>query len=167
MKINFIAGHTKKNGTRRGEVIRAGKHNRFLQLTMALGIFYVIGACGTVATVRQQDLDAWVGVPVEALNTHPFFKDKRMFRTRTHGGTEIRNYSYGYNFGECFGKVGADKVGDFVDEDIFIRCSSGRIVCNNLFYIRNGTVLEYAPTGLCATDKTIRPEASYLSRKSR
>ncbi|MGD9851980.1 MAG: hypothetical protein AB7T38_11980 [Nitrospirales bacterium] len=143
-------------------VIQSDTYTRFLQLTMTMGILILIGACATPPTVRQQDLDAWVGVSVQALDTHPLFRKELMFRTKTPGGTEIRNYAYGYNFGECFGRAGASKVGDFVNEDTFISCSSGQIVCNNLFYIREGKVLEYAPTGLCTTDEKVQPEGRFL-----
>ncbi|MGE0475029.1 MAG: hypothetical protein AB7P17_15450 [Nitrospirales bacterium] len=166
LEINLIAWHIQSHIDMNAGVSKTGKHQPFLQLIMTMGIFYMIAACAALPTVRQQDLDAWVGIPVEALNTHPSFKNERMFRTRTHGGTEIRNYAYGYNFEECFGKAGAGKIGDFVEEDTFIRCSSGRIVCNNLFYIRNGKVLEYAPIGLCTTDTKVQPETHYLKPNS-
>lgn len=147
-------------------VIKHKQTKRFLQLTMAMGILTLAGACATLPTVRQPDLDAWVGVSVEGLDTHPIFSKELMFRTKTTSGTEIRNYAYGYNFKECFGRAGASKFGDFVNENTFITCSSGQIVCNNLFYIREGKVLEYAPTGLCATDAKAQPVGSYLRRKS-
>lgn len=145
---------------------KRGQNRRFLQLFLALGFVSLISSCATnEPTVRQQDLDAWAGVSVEALDTHPFFKKEQMFRTRTSGGTEIRNYAYGYNFLECFGRAGATRFGDFVDDNTFITCSSGRIVCNNLFYIRDGKVLEYAPTGRCTTDEKVQPEARILRPK--
>lgn len=43
----------------------------------------------------------------------------------------------------------------------FTRCSSAVVGCDNIFYIKNGRVLEYAPTGQCYTDKTAQPEARY------
>ena len=147
---------------------KGGENSRFLQLTLALGIVFLISSCATnEPTVRQQDLDAWLGASVEALDEHAFFKKERMFRTRTSGGTEIRNYAYGYNFLECFGRAGATRFGDFVDDHTFITCSSGRIVCNNLFYIRDGKVLEYVPTGRCTTDEKVQPEARFLKSKGR
>ena len=140
-------------------------NRRFLQLIGAAGIVLLISSCAvTEPTVRQQDIDAWSGVSVEALDTHPFFKHEQMFRTRTTGGTEIRNYAYGYNFQECFRRAGATRFGDYVDDTAFVTCSSGRIVCNNLFYIRDGTVLQYAPTGRCATDDKVQPETGFLKR---
>ncbi len=139
-----------------------------VKLTMAIMVLVsLFAACTTtVRTVRQQDLDAWVGVSVAALDAHPFFMKVPMFRTRTDSGTEIRNYAYGYSFGNCFRNAGASQVGDFVNENAFIACSSSRIVCNSIFYSKEGKVLKYAPTGRCYTDKTLQPEGRYLSLKS-
>jgi len=139
----------------------------FRQLIMTMAIMSLVAACATTTarTVRQQDLDAWVGVSVEALDTHPFFMNVPMFRTRTASGTEIRNYAYGYNFGECFGKAGGNQVGDFVNGDAFTACSSSRVVCNNFFYIKDEKIIEYAPTGRCYTEDKFQPEAGYLTHK--
>lgn len=140
---------------------------RSLELTIAIIIASLVAACATtVRTVRQQDLDAWVGVSVEALDTHAFFMKVPMFRTRTDSGTEIRNYAYGYNFGECFANAGTSKAGDFVNGNDFTTCSSSRVFCNNIFYIKEGKVLEYAPTGRCYTEAKVQPEAPYLRLKS-
>jgi len=149
-----------------GRAPKAGLNIRFLQLTIAMTIASLLVACATEPSVRQQDLDAWVGVSIEALDTHAFFKTVPMFRTNTDNGTEIRNYAFGYDFQECFGKTGASKVGDFANGNAFIICSSSRIVCNNMFYIKEEKVLEYAPTGRCDTDEKVQPEALYLRIKS-
>ena len=130
---------------------------RCIELTIAMTLISLIAACAAKPTVQQQDLETWAGVSVKALDTHAFFMTVPMFRTKTPSGTEIRNYAFGYDFQECFNKAGASKIGDFVGEDTFITCSSSRIVCNNLFYIKEGTVLEYAPTGRCDTDEKIQP----------
>ena len=146
---------------------KTGVNIRFLQLTIAMAIVSLILACATTTrTVRQQDLDPWIGVSVEALDTHTFFMTVPMFRTKTDSGTEIRNYAYGYDFGECFGDAGAKMVGDFVKGNAFITCSSSRIVCNNIFYIKKEKVLEYAPTGRCYTDEKVQPKARYLRIES-
>ena len=131
-----------------------------------MAIVSLVAACATEPPVRPQNLDAWVGVSVEALNTHVLFMKAPMFRTRTDSGTEIRNYAYGHDFGECFGNAGASKVGDFITEDAFIICSSSRIVCNNMFYIKEEKILEYAPTGRCGTNEKIQPDARYVRLKS-
>ena len=89
-----------------------------------------------------------------------------MFRTKTENGTEIRNYAFGYSFEQCFINAGASKIGDFVNERNFTWCSSSRIVCNNIFYIKMEQILEYAPTGRCDTDESLQPETRYLRPKS-
>ena len=132
---------------------------RLLQLITSMAIVSLLAAC---ATVRQQDLDAWVGVPVEALDTHSFFITVPMFRTRTESGIEIRNYANGRDVAQCFSNAGASTVGNFVNANAFTRCSSTRIVCNNIFYIKDGKVIEYVPTGRCYTDERAQPEARYL-----
>ncbi len=131
-----------------------------------MAIIPLISACATKHTEKKQDLEAWVGTSVEALDTHALFSTMPMFRTNTDGGTEIRNYAYGYDFGECFGKAGASSPGDFVNTNAFIACSSSRIVCNNLFYIKEEKIIEYAPTGRCHTDRRTQPETRHVTTKS-
>ena len=130
-----------------------------LQTLLVLAFIFLTASCTTGPTVQQQDLDTWATVPVEVLDSHAFFKTVPMFRTKTHSGTEIRNYAYGYNFQECARKAGANNIGDFMSEDAFFACASSRIVCNNMFYIKEGTVLEYAPTGRCHTNEKLQPNA--------
>jgi hypothetical protein len=137
-----------------------------LKQAMALAtVFFVLG-CTTAPTVQEHDLNAWVGVSVEALDKHAFFMTVPMFRTKTENGTEIRNYAYAYDFQECFSKAGASNIGDFVNEDAFIACSSSRIMCNNMFYIKQGKVLEYSPTGRCDTDEKLYPNAQSVGIKN-
>ena len=62
---------------------------RPLKITLSCLLAFAVAAC---AMVRQQDLDAWVGAPVEALDTHSFFITVPMVRTRTDSGIEIRNF---------------------------------------------------------------------------
>lgn len=116
------------------------------------------------ATVRQADLDAWVGMPVEALDTHSLFLTIPMIRTTTDSGIEIRNYANGANFANCtsYGSAGTSRSGRTVSGSQFTQCSSERVVCNNLFYIKNGRVVEYKPSGSCYTNDSVRPEARYL-----
>jgi hypothetical protein len=131
-------------------------HLRLAAIVIAL----LLSACAGLL-VRQQDLDAWVGVPVEALDTHSFFITVPMFRTVTESGIEIRNYANGRDVASCFTNAGANRSGNFVNATAFTSCSSGRIVCNNIFYIKDGKVVEYAPTGRCYTDSSVQPQARY------
>ena len=126
--------------------------------------FFLVAACATLPTVNQVDLDSWKDVPVEALDTHSFFLTVPMVRTVTESGIEIRNYvnSSGTTT-SCVGAGNAYGSGQYVNASAFSRCSTGTSTCNNIFYIKEGRVLEYAPTGNCYTDKTVQPEPRYLS----
>ena len=114
------------------------------------------------AGVRQQDLDAWVGQPVEALDTHSFFLTVPMNRTMSASGIEIRNYVNGFDTSNCFTSANAAKpTSKYVTASAFSTCSSSKIVCNNLFYIKDNKVLEYVPSGQCKTNETVLPQSRY------
>ena len=98
-------------------------------------------ACATVRTVRQQDLDTWVGMPVEALDTHSFFLTVPMLRTKTESGIEIRNYANGRNFGTCSGFGSANVAGSWVNANAFSNCSSGWVGCKTSSTSRRGKLL--------------------------
>lgn len=131
----------------------------FLVLMVAM----VLAGCAA-KVVRQQDLDAWVGMPIEALDTHSLFITVPLYKTRTESGIEIRNYANGKSSESCYSNGGAirNPSGKYVSASTFTQCSSDRVVCNNIFYIKDGKVLEYAPTGQCMTDDTVRPQKRYL-----
>ena len=50
------------------------------------------------SSVRQADLDAWVGQPVVALEVHPIFLTVPVVKTQASDGTEIWNYVNGSNW---------------------------------------------------------------------
>ena len=129
-----------------------------VQSFMTIVFLLLCTACVSGISDSQSSQEDWNHVPVEILDDHELFKTMPMFRTKTDSDTEIRNYALGYDFGECFSKAGAKKNGDFVNENDFINCSSSRIVCNNLFYIKEDTILEYAPTGRCPLDERVLPQ---------
>ena len=120
------------------------------------------------ATVRKQDLDAWVGMPVEALDTHSFFITLPMVRTVTSSGIEIRNYPNKRNIGQCFGLggVNANAYLNSATYNSFSTCAGGLVGCDNIFYIKNGVVVEYAPTGRCYTNETLQPQSRYQRLKA-
>lgn len=130
-----------------------------LKITFAVAIALAITAC---ATVRKQDLDSWVGVPVEALDTHSLFITVPMYRSVTPSGIEIRNYANGREVAQCFSNTSGSKTGKYVNVNEFTTCSNVSVVCNNIFYIKDGVVIEYAPTGRCYTDITVQPQPRYL-----
>ncbi|MCZ2419988.1 MAG: hypothetical protein LC123_09130 [Burkholderiales bacterium] len=102
---------------------------KVLKLTFTLAIALAVTAC---ATVRKQDLDAWVGMPVEALDTHSFFITVPMYRTITSSGIEIRNYANGADVAQCFSNSSGGRAGKNVNANAFTTCSSNRVVCNNI-----------------------------------
>ena len=89
-----------------------------------------------------------------------------MVRTQTENGIEIRNYVNSRNVASCLGRTSGRADGAYVNANTFANCSSNQIACNNIFYIKAGKVIEYAPTGRCYTDETVRPEARYERLKA-
>ena len=115
----------------------------------------------TNPTVRQQDLDAWVGVPVQALTNHPLFSTMPIYLSQE-GAVEVRNYSNSKETEQCFTQEGhLHGDGKHASRDVFVSCSTNRITCNNIFYIENGKVTRYAPAGNCFTDERVWPQPPY------
>ena len=122
----------------------------------------ILGGCAGL--VRQSDLDSWVGQPVAALDQQSFFLTLPMIRTKSSGGVEIRNYVNGRNVRSCFGS--AYSYGTYTSYSNYsatATCVGKKAACNNIFYIKNGKVLEYRPTGsggaICFTDSRVLPPA--------
>lgn len=113
-------------------------------------------------TVRESDLIAWQGQPVELLDTQPFFLTVPVVRTRTESGIEIRNYVNGQNIASCTqgGTVFAGYLA-MASFSSFNNCTSRFAACNNLFYIQNGRVIRYEPISsggaICITDDRVLP----------
>jgi len=120
----------------------------------------VLQGCAVTKTVRKQDMDAWDGQPVMTLQKHPFFVTVPVVKTRIEDGTEIWNFVNGRDVSSCFGQ-GAGFASGYTSSarySSFMSCTSGRIVCNNVFYIKNDRVEKYTPVGRCYTDETVRPD---------
>lgn len=130
---------------------------------LVLGIAAVLSGC---AAVHKEDLDAWVGMPVEALDTHTFFITVPVERRMTEGGIEIRNYRNGGGGTNCITNAFATGKGPNANAFAATACSESP-VCNNIFFIKSGRVLEYAPTGRCMTDRSVRPAARYSALPAR
>jgi hypothetical protein len=127
-------------------------------------IAILVSSLAGCAMVRQSDLDAWVGMPVEALDTQSFFITLPMSKRVTPSGIEIRNYANTVVVQDCddsgYGTV--SKNGKTINTYGSTACVSSKAGCNNIFYIKDGKVLEYAPTGQCMTDDRVRPQRRYL-----
>ena len=140
---------------------------RLLGLTLAAALAGASLVVPTVliigcATVRQADLDAWVGQPVAVLETHPIFLTFPVVKTQASDGTQIWNYVNGANLDQCLG--GGSIHGGWVDYatyTAFSTCIKRFAACNNIFFIRNGRVLKYTPIGTggmrCYTTQQLQP----------
>lgn len=115
------------------------------------------------ATVRQVDLDAWVGQPVVALETHPIFVSMPVVKTVASDGTEIWNYVNGASVGQCSGggTIWGAKV-SYATYSQFASCMQRLAACNNIFYVRESRVVRYTPVGTgggrCFTDERVQPQ---------
>jgi hypothetical protein len=117
----------------------------------------VLAAC-----VSVEDTNAWAGVPVLALDTHSFFATLPMYSTVTDSGVEIRNYPNKIMRGSCFGSgFASGTVFNTVQWNTVRNCTAQERGCDNLFYIRNGRVIEYRPVGQCRTAAFLRPEPGW------
>jgi hypothetical protein len=103
-------------------------------------------------------------MPIEALETHSFFVTVPLYKTKTESGIEVWNYANGADVATCFGNASAVGGSRYVNINSFSTCSSNRVVCNNLFYIKNKKIEEYKPSGRCYTDETVQPEGRYRKR---
>jgi hypothetical protein len=134
-------------------------------------------ALSACATVHQEDLDAWQGQPVSALDVHPVFLTMQLVKTVTPDGTEIRNYVNGGMASQCTGGGGgiattngsafgnrtmvSGQAMTFADYNSFSSCMQRRAACNNIFYIKDGVVQHFTPIGSggmrCMTTAELRP----------
>ena len=134
---------------------------------MKPGIAIMVVLLAGCATVHQSDLDAWVGVPVIALDTHSFMLTLPMVKTVTDSGVEIRVYSNKRGVSSCggsrFGAVNSPQgtAMSYQSFTAFRNCTSGLVGCDAVFYIRDGKVIEVKAVGRCYTDERSRPEKGY------
>ena len=134
-------------------------HKIISLITLAL----FINGCAKM-TVRQEDLDSWVGVSVEELDTHSFFLTLPVSKTITESGIEIRVYSNKQNVSSCFdtGNIDGKAYSNDASFTAIQNCSSQIRGCDNIFYIKDGIVKEYKPVGtprgICMTDASLQPE---------
>jgi hypothetical protein len=131
-----------------------------------LSIFiFLISGCA-FRTVRQVDIDAWKDVPVIALDTHSLFITVPMVRTITDQGIEIRDYVNKVGYSSCAGSAGgmgsrSGFVMSYGNFSSFQSCTARMVGCDNIFYIRDGIVIQYKPVGQCYTDESLQPEQGW------
>jgi uncharacterized circularly permuted ATP-grasp superfamily protein len=117
-----------------------------VRITVACALVLTLASCAIFQKVHQEDLQSWVGVPVTQLDKHPTFLTMQLVRRQAADGTEIRDYVN--NGGDVAVCSGGGRVAS---------CAESSVVCHNIFYIKNGVVTQYLPTGQCYTDETVRP----------
>jgi hypothetical protein len=103
------------------------------------------------------------GRPVLDLEMHPFFLTVPVVKTVASDGTEIWNYVNGANLGNCYDSGSISSLGyiNSAQYTEFSSCVARFAACNNIFYIRDGTVLRYSPIGTggmrCMTNASLQP----------
>ena len=130
-------------------------HKIIFLITLAM---FIHGCAGKV--FRQEDLDSWVGVSVEELDTHSLFLTLPVAKTITDSGVEVRVYSNKKNMSSCFdtGNIDGKAYSNDATFTAIQNCSSRIVGCDNIFYIKDKMVVEYKPVGQCYTDETVQPE---------
>ena len=123
-------------------------------VTLGLAVAVVLAGC---ASVNQADLDAWKGVPITALDSHPYFARLRIARTFKPDGTEIRTLTDAFAYSQCTGYGTATPVGPTVVGTSTVRCNARSVSCDHVFFIRDDKIVEYNPVGSCHTDESMRP----------
>jgi len=134
------------------------------RLAVVLALVIAAGQIAGCAHVRQEDLTAWEGQPVELLDKHPVFFTMRSVRTITADGTEIRNYVNGLG-GKCVDSTAVyGGVVNSATYSQFSSCVAHVAACNNIFYVKDGHVLRYSPIGTggarCYTNDATNPNFS-------
>ena len=137
---------------------------KYLFIIILVGGCFIISSCSppkpTIKKVREVDLASWVNAPIEALDLHSVFLTIPMIKTLTDKNIEIRIYANKRNISRCFGSTQAN-MNTYVSTAVFNQfknCVSEIDGCDNIFYIKDGKVLEYVPVGNCYTDESSRPE---------
>ena len=117
-----------------------------MRIILSVLMVFTLASC---AGVRKEDVEAWEGQPVAKLDTHWLFLTMEMEKRQGADGIETRNYK------NKDGAVSSLRC-------FFGNCSlvSSQAVCNNLFYIKDGTVIGFNPVGKCKTDESVRPVPS-------
>lgn len=131
-----------------------------MRTPFAILILIALAAC---VTVREEDLNSWVGQPVSKLDRHPVFSLMPVEVQQSPDGTEIRNYVNGANVRSCFGSSTASAFSPYmITVNSGGSCVQRFAACNNRFYIQRGVVQQYVPVGTggarCFTDARATPD---------
>lgn len=134
-------------------------------------IVILVCGCATM-TPRNPQLDTWTGISAKALDSHPYFKQLPMVRKRSSSGeTEVRNYQQGHNpFSGCSALSGVGAREDSVTSFEFLACRAGLNeldrICDNIFEMKNGTIVRYTQSGACPGYDTYQPQKAAIQAKT-
>lgn len=117
-------------------------------------IALLTASCALYPRVRQEDLDAWKGQPVEKLDLHPLFASMPMEKRTSSDGVEVRTYR---NSAETSYRARARTHDGFGGPSTEIRGTASEVVCSNVFYVWGGKVIKYQPVGRCFTNESVQP----------
>ncbi len=115
-------------------------------------------SCANVSiwkSVKQEDLNAWKGVDLIELETHPLFTTLPFTKRLLSDDSELHIFN---NSRTASVNCNHDKFLNTTS------CSGGdTITCSNQFFVKNGKVIEYRPVGKCYTDCSTRPKSKPCS----
>lgn len=120
-----------------------------------------LAGCAAPPVVHHEDVQVWAGIPVAALDTHRFFSTLPMVRTITPAGIEIRDYVDKRYVAGCLPSANANTKIFTMNTGMykaFRACSENMVGCDNVFYIDQGIVTQFAPSGQCKTSDAVRPQ---------
>jgi len=129
-------------------------------ITIVLGVAWLAGCAGPTV-VHHEEVDLWAGVPVAALESHPFFNALPMVRTTTPAGIEIRDYVDKRYVAGCLPPASANTkvfTMNFGTYRAFRACSENMTGCDNVFYIDKDVVTQFVPSGQCKASQALRPQ---------
>ncbi len=144
------------------------------KLIIFFTFIFIFVSCATAPKVRQEDLDAWTGVSIEALDTHSLFNTVPMKEVKTKDGFTYRYYNNSESFLKCITNSSsslnpANQINSSanLNKNSNTTCYEKKVGCNNVFLIKDETVVSYEPKGQCYTDERVQPEGRYRKVKTK
>ena len=142
-----------------------GKHDgrRILKARLLSATFVTVVLLGCVSkTIHQEDLRAWEGGQVSALDTHPMFQTMQMVKTMGPDGTEIRHYVNGNNLDRCSGGGSLFRAQvNYASYKQFAACMQSVTACSSIFYINGDIITSVSRIGTggdkCLMNDAMRP----------
>ena len=127
----------------------------------------------TQAKTNFEDIDAWRGVSINALDTHQIWNRIKQLKATNAEGEEVRVYVNRYERSDKNAFLTIDglvflkpelsnlcatkfKAG-YKDLLAYLKCSDKLYGCDNVFVLKDNQVISYTPVGNCSTNPKLRP----------